>query len=171
MQQSRRSNPYPHTWEVPLAVTVGVSLVLVLGAHVGRSVANVIAGNGWVFVERAKLFTSLPGVLAGRADAGLVGMDSPASSSVLWASVLFVEILVLAVSAGCVRFGWGRWGPSRIQGAATRAEAEQLLGIVRLRRHAHLIRPDLYSDRRGRHSAATRPRRNTRIAGTEGASS
>ena len=171
MQAHRRRNPYPQTWEIPLAVLVGLSLLLVLGVHLGRALANAIAGNGWVFVERAKLFTSLPGVLAGRADAGLVGIDSPASSSVLWASVLFVEILVLAVSAGCVRFGWGRWGPSRIRGTATRAEAEELLGVVRLRRHAHLIRPDLYSDRRGRHSAATRPLRNTTVAGTEGASS
>ena len=171
MQRNRRRNPYPQTWEIPLAVLVGYSLLLLVGVQFGRAVANVIAGNGWVLVERAEIVNSLPGVLAGRADAGLVGMGSPASSSLLWASVLFVEILVFAVSAGCVRFGWGRWGPSRIQGTATRAEAEQLLGIVRLRRHAHLIRPDLYSDRRGRHGAAARPLRNTTIAGTEGASS
>jgi hypothetical protein len=35
MQRSRRANPYPFTWEVPLALVVAVLLVLVVGAQAG----------------------------------------------------------------------------------------------------------------------------------------
>ena len=98
MQHGRRRNPYPQTWELPLAVVVGFVLLLVAGVHVGRAVANLIAGNRWVFVDRAELFTSLPAVLGGRAEAGLTGVWSPASPRLLWWSILVVEVLVLVIS-------------------------------------------------------------------------
>jgi len=37
-----------------------------------------------------------------------------------------------------------RWGPGRMKGMASPGEAEQVLGLTRLRRNAPLIRPDLY---------------------------
>ena len=147
MQSRRRRNPYPHTWEIPLAVTVALALLLVIGLHVGRGVANLMAGNRWLFVDRAELLTSLPAILAGRADAGLAGLPSPASPQLLWWSLFVVEALVLVISGLVLWAGWGRWGSSRIEGTATRAEADALMGIGRLRRHAPLIRPDLYASR------------------------
>lgn len=144
MQSHRRRDPYPHTWEVPLAVLVGFLLMLALGMQLGRAVANALVGNGWVLVERANIFTSLPGVLAGRADAGLAGLESPASSALLWLCIALVELGVLAAGALGLKVGLERWGSSRIHGTATREEAGELLGIARLRQHASLIRPDLY---------------------------
>ena len=63
MQRSRRTNPYPFTCEVPLALGVAVVFLLLIGVQAGRSIANATAGNGWVFVERPLIFTSLGGIL------------------------------------------------------------------------------------------------------------
>jgi hypothetical protein len=73
-QQSRRRDPYPWTWEVPVGVILMILLVLVCGAHFGRAVANVLAGAGWAFPTRVELFRSLPAMLAGDATAGLDGV-------------------------------------------------------------------------------------------------
>ena len=48
MQQSRRTTPYPYTWEIPLTATITVVLTLVLAAHTARTLANVFAGAGSV---------------------------------------------------------------------------------------------------------------------------
>lgn len=168
MQRSRRRNPYPQTWEVPSAVAVGFSLVLVVGVHLGRSVANVMAGNRWAFVERAELFTSLPGVLGGRAAAGLGGVASPASPPLLWFCIVLVEVGLLVASAGCLKVGLERWGPSRIHGTATEEEANARLGIARLRRHAPLIRPDIYGGWSPRHRSRPLPVRNIKTAAIGG---
>ena len=48
MQRSRRTNPYPFTWELPLVLVVAVLFLLLVGVQAGRSIANVIAGSGWV---------------------------------------------------------------------------------------------------------------------------
>ena len=81
MQRERRRDPYPWTWEIPLAITVATLLVVVLGIQLGRSVANLLAGAGWTWPDPnagtfpspigTAFWTSLPGVLGGHADAGL----------------------------------------------------------------------------------------------------
>lgn len=149
MQRSRRSNPYPFTWEIPLAIVVATLFMLLMGVQAGRSVANLIAGNGWVFVDRASLFTSLPGVLAGHAEAGLTGVSRPAGAGLMWVCVGTVELGALIGCAVGLKKGLDRWGPGRLQGVATRAEAELLLGRTRLRKHAKVIRPDLYGPSTG----------------------
>jgi hypothetical protein len=62
----------------------------------------------------------------------------------MWACVGIVEVFVVLAVVWVVRFGLDRWGPARLRGMATAAEAESLLGRSRLRRHARVIRPDLY---------------------------
>ncbi len=143
-QYSRRTNPYPFTWEIPAAVVVSVLLMVVLAAQTGRSLANALAGNGWVFVDRARLFSSLGGVLSGDAAAGLDGVSHPAGRPLLLGGVGVIEVLAVLGLVAVVRWGWTRWGPPRIRGMATRAEADTLLGMTRLREHAGIIRPDLY---------------------------
>lgn len=144
MQRSRRNNPYPHTWEIPVVGVIAVLFLLLLGLQAGRSVANLLAGNGWVFVPREGLFTSLGGIFGGDAASGLTGVSDPASTGLMWWCIAVLEIVALA---GCVWVGkWSldRWGPDRLQGMATTAQAEALLGRTRLRKHANVIRPDLY---------------------------
>ena len=37
MQQSRRTTPYPYTWELPLGAVLAITLVLVVAAHAARA--------------------------------------------------------------------------------------------------------------------------------------
>lgn len=149
MQRTRRTTPYPFTWEIPVGIVLGVLLALVLGLQAGRSLANLAAGNGWVFVDRMALFTTLGPLLGGQAGAALPAVTHPASAGLYWTCVVLVELLVVVVIGWAVKFGLDRWGPVRLRGMATAAEAEALLGRTRLRRHAKVIRPDLYGAPRG----------------------
>ena len=144
-QQGRRHDPYPWTWEIPIGVTVAVGLVLVLGVHSGRAVANAVAGSGWMYPGRAALFSSLAGVLAGDAMAGLVvQFETGATPGLLWVCIALVELLLLSGCLLLLRLGLDRWGPNRMRGVATRAEVDRLLGAGRLRKAAPVIRPDRY---------------------------
>ena len=149
MQRSRRTTPYPFTWEIPVATLLAVLLALVLSLQAGRSLANLVAGDGWAFVDRMELFTTLGPLLSGQADAGLPFVIRPASVGLLRTCIGIVELLVIVVVGWAVKFGLDRWGPARLRGMATAAEAEALLGRTRLRRHAKVIRPDLYGAPRG----------------------
>ncbi|WP_295701590.1 hypothetical protein [Lapillicoccus sp.] len=152
MQGERRRNPYPFTWEIPLAVLVAVVLLAVLGVHAGRAAANLVAGAGLTLPPRAELFTSVVAVMRGDAGAGLTGAQVPAARLAgavavkVWVAV--VETLLLALMLWAGKVGLDRWGPGRIQGMATREEAERLLGRSRLRRMSAVVRPDLYGRRR-----------------------
>lgn len=148
MQRARRANPYPMTWEIPLAVFVGVVMTLILGLHLARTLANVVAGNGWRFTPQDELFTALPGLVAGDASAGLAPLAHPAGPLALRVWMTVTELLVLVLIVIAAKYGLDRWGPGRIQGMASRAEAEQLLGVARLRTVAAVVRPDLYGGTR-----------------------
>lgn len=144
MQRARRTNHYPLTWEIPVLVAVGVVCVLVVAAQLGRSLANLLAGTGWVFVDRDQLVTSVGGVLAGDVSAGLHGVSPTASAGALWTWVAIIEAVTVACCAIGGKAALDRWGPTRMLGMATRHEAEQLMGRTRLRKSARVVRPDLY---------------------------
>ena len=151
MQRSRRHDPYPFTWEIPAAITAGALLVLVLGIHIGRAGANLLAGAGWAWPDRAELFASLPGVLAGDSGAGLPhALHGGAGQSALWTSIGAAELLLLILLGCAFKIGLDRWGPQRVQGMATRAQAEEMLGRTRLRKASAVVRPDLYGMARSR---------------------
>jgi hypothetical protein len=149
MQQSRRSNPYPFTWEIPLMLAVTVMLLLVLGVQAGRAAANLAAGAGVSFPPRDALLTSVPGVLSGDAGAGLpLGSGGRATAGAVRAWVVVSELMIL------IALCWGgralllHMGPRRIHGMASKAEAQHLLGRRRLHRVRGIIRPDLYGKER-----------------------
>ena len=151
MQRSRRGDPYPFTWEIPAAIIAGVLLVLVLGVHIGRAAANLLAGAGWGWPAQAELFRSLPGTLRGDGGAGLPGTyHGGAGQSALWSSIGVTEMLLAILLGWALKIGLDRWGPQRVQGMATRAQAERMLGRTRLRKASAVIRPDLYGKQRSR---------------------
>ena len=151
MQRSRRGDPYPFTWEIPAAIIASVLLVLALGVHIGRAGANLLAGAGWGWPAQAELFRSLPGTLAGDGGAGLPGTyHGGAGQTAVWTSIGVTEMLVLILLGWAFKIGLDRWGPQRVQGMATRAEAEQMLGRTRLRKASAVVRPDLYGKHRSR---------------------
>jgi hypothetical protein len=144
-QRSRRQDPYPWTWEMPLAIVVAILILVVLGVHLGRAVANVLAGCDWRFPSRVNLFRSLPAILRGDAGAGLVDLHGPgASPSSLLMCVAATELILLTTSVVLIKWGLDRWGPGRMRGGASSSEAERLLGVTRLRRSRKIVRPDLY---------------------------
>jgi hypothetical protein len=151
MQRSRRHDPYPFTWEIPAAIIAGVLLVLVLGIHIGRAAANLLAGAGWGWPARDELFRSLPAILGGDGGAGLPrAFHGGAGQSALWTSIGACELLLLILLGWGFKIGLDRWGPHRVQGMATRTEAEQMLGRTRLRKASAVVRPDLYGKQRSR---------------------
>ena len=151
MQRSRRHDPYPFTWEIPAAIIAGVLLVLVLGIHIGRAVANLLVGAGWGWPAREELFRSLPAIVSGDGGAGLPrAFHGGAGQSALWTSISVCELLLLILLGWAFKIGLDRWGPHRVQGMATRAQAEQMLGRTRLRKASAVVRPDLYGKQRSR---------------------
>lgn len=146
MQHARRTNPYPWTWEIPATIISLVLLILGIAVHLARAIANLFAGAGWHLTPRPALFSSLPRLIGGDAGAGLADMPTGyASSGALWFWIATTELVVLVLVVLVLRWGLAQWGPGRIQGMASPAEAEQLLGLSRLRRNAPIIRPDLYA--------------------------
>ena len=143
MQQSRRTTPYPYTWEIPLTATITVVLTLVLAAHTARTLANVLAGAGWDFTPQTELFTALPDILGGDARAAL-DPGASASPGLLYTCVVLVEVVTVMLIVWAVIAGMRQWGPARVRGMATRAEADTLLGLGRLRKVAPVVRPDLH---------------------------
>ena len=148
-QRSRRQDPYPWTFEIPLVIVIAGLVLISFGVHLGRAVANVLAGCDWRFPSRISLFSSLPAVLRGDAGAGLVDLHGTgASPSSLLMCVGTTELILLATTVLMIKLGLERWGPGRTRGVATSREAESLLGVARLRRSRKIVRPDLYGKRR-----------------------
>ena len=149
MQQDRRTTPYPRTWEIPLTGAMVTGLVLVLAAHLARSTANGLSGTGWALPPQAELFRSLPALLGGDSRAGLPP-GRAAAPVLLYTCLALTEILAIALLVWAARLAWRAWGPGRVRGMATRAQAQAVLGPSRLRRVAPVVRPDRYGNRRHR---------------------
>jgi hypothetical protein len=163
VQRERRRDPYPWTWEIPVAAALATLFVTAVGVQLGRSVANLLAGAGWTWPDTnagafpspigTAFWTSLPSVLGGHADVGLP-TPSPgvlAGRGLVWVSLAMTELALLTATVWVGAWAYHRWGPGRMRGMATAAEAEKLLGVTRLRKVAGIVRPDLH----GKPAAAT----------------
>jgi hypothetical protein len=145
LQTERRHDPYPFTWEVPVAAVLVALIVGVAGVQVGRGFAYWTAGAGWHWPTGRALLTSIPAVLTGHPTAGLQLAPTPAvGAGTVLGWVAATEAALLLSLAGAAVLALRRWGPGRMKGMATPAQAEASLGASRLRQHRHIIRPDLY---------------------------
>lgn len=150
MQRERVDDQYPWTWETPLAVVCAIVVLGVSVCQLARSFANWFAGAGWLWPTPDKLVTSIPALLAGDATAGLSGVHYAASAAALRGWLTVVGLLTITAATFVTLWAWRRWGPGRMRGMATVAEAHELLGEVRLWKVRHVVRPDLYAaGRRG----------------------
>lgn len=151
MIDTREQDSYPLTWEVPAGIAAAIALVGVGGVHLGRALANLTVGAPWAWPATDRVFTSLTGVLAGDANAGLAAPHQSAPPWLLltWIIATLIAALVVGTLAG--RWITSRWGPGAVRGTATVSQARDVLGVRRLHRHQRIIRPDL-----------ARPRRRTR---------
>ena len=94
-----------------------------VAAHAARSLALAVAGAGWAWTSQAQLFTALPGIIAGDSRAGLT-VGPTASPGLLYTCLVLVELLALVLIVWAVVAGMRQWGPSRVRGMASRAEAD-----------------------------------------------
>lgn len=175
MQRERRRDPYPWTWEPAVLAIACVVLTLAVGVQLGRGLANLLAGAGWTWPDgqtsmgfssplAGSFWTSLPGVIGGDSDAGLATPipDGTAIPLLVWICLAVVEVTLTVSLVAVIAFVLKRWGPGRMRGMASRAEAESLLGVSRLRKVADVVRPDLYGEHAGtnelvHHGAGSQP--------------
>lgn len=150
MQSERVQDQYPWTWEIPAGVICGVCLAVVLGWQVARSAANWLVGVGWVWPAWSQLFGSLPGLLAGDAASGLQSVHHVAPPGILWLGMAVSTVVTLVMGFSLALWAWRRWGSGGMRGMASVAEARELLGVDRLHRVRHVVRPDLYPGRSAR---------------------
>ena len=93
---------------------------------------DVIVGTAWYIIAKR------------------AGLADPAQASLVSSSALMgwiVVVQLVTITLGIAATGWllRRWGPHRMKGMASPAEAERLLGLRRLRKVATVVRPDLYA--------------------------
>lgn len=145
MQVDRRKESIPWTWEPFVGGLVLYVFVALLAAQIARGTAYLCAGDGFRWPTADAQVSSAFAVFAGRSAAGLPGTGVPVIDTT-WLYTCLVAFEVVATTAliwaGIAAFRC--WGPARMLGMATRAEAYKLLGIARLRRHSAVIRPDLH---------------------------
>lgn len=145
-QRHRRTNDYPLTWEPFALAGLALVMVIVLAAHLGRALAGLVAGDGWLWPLHEDLITSVVPVLRGDPRAGLPPSATVhATPALLRICVAVTELAALAGYVAALTALLRRWGPNRAKGMASRHEAETLLGRTRLRRVRRIIRPDLYT--------------------------
>lgn len=148
-----------------MGVALAGGFAMVMGLQLGRSVANLVAGAGWTWPDPdagqftspigTAFWTSLPGVVTGDSSAGLAPQEASnshlAGPSLTWGCLIVTELLVVVALGWLAIFILQRWGPGRMRGMATSAEAERMLGVTRLRKVAGIVRPDLH----GKHANPT----------------
>jgi hypothetical protein len=148
--QAQRRDPQPMSrgGELALVISAGASLLLALAALLGLGLASALWGTGWVWPHGSdSIGAVLGGIMSGHPGEGLPGplqahVPGPA---VVYSAVAGTELLMLTVTgtAGVLFWRYHRPADAR-RGMATRAEAEQVLGISRLRSSKAIIRPDLH---------------------------
>ncbi len=158
-----------------MGVALAGGFAIVTGLQLGRSLANLVAGAGWTWPDPdagqftspigTAFWTSLPGVVTGDSSAGLAQDEASngrlAGPTLTWGCVIVTELLVVAALGWLAIFVLQRWGPGRMRGMATSAEAERMLGVTRLRKVAGIVRPDLH----GKHAS---PAPTTSLDGSAG---
>ena len=140
MTDSQHDDGYAWTWEPAVGAFTAVALLGVVAVQAGRSLTLAAAGAGWHWPPSAALFSSSWGILTGDLHAGLTAHGA-ADVWVAWviAGALFSAGLTAAIVLA-LRVTAGR----RFKGMATAGQAEQLLGLGRLRVNRAVIRPDLH---------------------------
>ncbi len=147
-QRRRDPQPMGQGWEVAVAVIGGALLGLGLAALCGLGAASALFGRGWVWPHGTDTITHvIGGLLAGHPGHGLdprqARLVAGPTAVYLCVAVCELAVIVASVAGGVFVARYRRPGDAR-GGMATRSEAEQVLGIRRLRGARDIIRPDLY---------------------------
>lgn len=142
--QSRRTDAFPTTWEIP----VGIGLVWLLAAFLalpaGQGVAFALQGQGFIW-PGPRLGESLLGLLGGEPGRGLganLRSDLP-PAALVYAAAVFVELALATAALVGITSWWRTVGPYAQFGMAPKYEVAAVLGRAHLMRRRGTIRPDL----------------------------
>ena len=147
-QRRRDPQPMGQGWEVAVAVIGGALLGFGLAALCGLGAASALFGRGWVWPHGTDTIGHVLGGLFSRASRPrprpAPSADGRRTAAVyLCVAVCELAVIVASVIGGVLVARYRRPGDAR-GGMATRSEAEQVLGIGKLRGARDIIRPDLY---------------------------
>ena len=142
--QSRRTDVFPTTWEIP----VGIGLIWLLGSFLalpaGQGLAFALSGTGFVW-PGPELGQSTLGLLTGDAGRGLSPELQAATppTVLVYAAAVVVELALASAAAIGLTWWWRTVGPLAQFGMAGRQEVAAVLGRRQLMRRRRTIRPDL----------------------------
>jgi hypothetical protein len=142
--QSRRTDAFPTTWEIP----VGIGLIWLLGSLLalpaGQGLAFALSGDGFVWPGPG-LGQSLLGLLTGDAGRGLSPqLQAGVPPTVLvYAAAVVAELGLATAAVVGLAWWWRTIGPLAQFGMAARQEVAAVLGHRQLMRRRKTIRPDL----------------------------
>jgi len=121
-----RADVGPASWEVPAAAVLAWLAAAALLLPVGRGVAAVLDGGGWVWpIDGAALAASVGGLLVGDPDTGLDVTQAEAlpGTTAVYAVIAVLLIAFLGASGGAV------WAGRRLLGTPTgMADRSQVAG-------------------------------------------
>jgi hypothetical protein len=147
--QTRRTDVFPTTWEIPAGIGLIWLLGSVLALPAGQGVAFVVLGHDFVW-PGPELGHSLGGLLTGEPGRGLA---PPQRANLPPGSLVYLAVVVVEIALTSVAFvalaWWSRTvGPTAQFGMAARHEVSSVLGRGQLIDRGKTIRPDLASRRR-----------------------
>jgi hypothetical protein len=147
-QRRRDPQPMGQGWEAAVALLGGALLGFGLAALCGLGAASALFGRGWVWPHGTDTIGHvIGGLLTGHPGRGLDPRQTRTVAGplavYLCAAACELAVIVAAIGGGVLVARYRRPGDAR-GGMATRSEAEQDLGMSRLRAARDIIRPDLY---------------------------
>jgi len=142
--QSRRTDAFPTTWEIPVGIGLIWLLAAFLAVPVGQGLAFAVRGDGFIWPGPA-LGESIVGLLAGDVGRGLSpDLRSAAPPAVVvYPAAVVVELALATAAVFGIAWWWRSVGPLAQFGMASRHEVGATLGRRQLMRRRKTIRPDL----------------------------
>lgn len=140
-----RSDVLPLTWEVPAAVAGVWVMLMVLALPAGQGLACAVTGHGFIWPQGG-LAGSVRGLFAGTPGRGLTPREASQipASSLVYAAVVILEVMLTAVAVWGLTWWWGSIGPGAQTGIAGKHEVQRVLGAGSLSGRRAVIRPDLF---------------------------
>lgn len=142
--QSRRTDVFPTTWEIPVGVGLVWLLSAVLALPAGQGVAYAIRGEGFAW-PGPQLGESLLGLFSGDPAQGLSEEFRASNPPVLliYSSAIVLELALAFTALVGFAWWWRTIGPLAQFGMAPKHEVAAVLGRSQLMRRGTTIRPDL----------------------------
>lgn len=140
-----RAETQPVTWEIPVACAAVFVLLAVAIVPAGQGAASWVCCGAFGWPRGlGSLLRSVGGLLTGHPGRALAPPAAQLAPTPFIYFVIAAGELVLTAGAAWVTVLWWRHlGPGAVQGMASQAEAERVLGMSNLIKRRALIRPDL----------------------------